>query len=170
MRIGCIQARFPREILIPWVGTKVIRFGLIWYVGNRLLRIVENYSHVVWIKIDGKTQANAYVFGEKILDQKYKHAVLETIAGVQRTAPDFPCAEAFAIVYDGTPEGSPARRLLVDMYAYGAFDAPDWSTEFEALPHEALADVMRATVKVRRENPARPWTESLEAYEENKKG
>jgi hypothetical protein len=112
------------------------------------------------------TKANAYIFGEKILDQKYKHAVLSTIAGVQREAPDFPCAEAFAIVYDGTPEGSPARRLLADMYAYGAYDAPDWSSEFEALPHEALADVLRATVKVRRENPARPWTESLEAYEE----
>jgi hypothetical protein len=101
-----------------------------------------------------------------MMDQKYKRAVIETFAGVQREAPDFPCAEAFAIVYDGTPEGSPARRLLVDMYAYGAYDAPDWEKELELLPHEALADVMRATIKVRRENPARPWTEGLEAYEE----
>lgn len=100
------------------------------------------------------------------MDQKYKRAVLETIAGVQRSAPDFPCAEAFSIIYDGTPENSPARRLLVDMYAYGAYDAPDWSREFELLPHEALADVMRATVKVRRDNTARPWTETMEAYEE----
>jgi hypothetical protein len=34
------------------------------------------------------------------------------------------------------------------------------------LPHEALVDIMRAMVKVRRENGARPWTEGLEAYEE----
>jgi hypothetical protein len=111
-------------------------------------------------------KANAYVFAEKMMDQKYKRAVLATLAGVQRDAPDYPCAEAFAIVYDGTPEGSPARALLADMYAYGACDAPDWNKEFDLLPHEALADVMRATIKVRRENPARPWTESMEAYEE----
>lgn len=95
------------------------------------------------------------------MDQKYKRAILETFAGVKREAIDFPCAEAFSIVYDGTPEGSPARRLLVDMYAYGAIDAPDWNQEFEMLPHEALADVLRATIKVRRENPARPWTETM---------
>jgi hypothetical protein len=113
---------------------------------------------------DGK--ATFYVFAEKILDQAYKRAILATIAAVQRDAPDFPCAEAFAIIYEGTPEGSPARRLLVDMYAYGADDAADWSREFELLPHEALVDIMRAMVKVRRENGARPWTEGLEAYQE----
>jgi hypothetical protein len=106
------------------------------------------------------------VFGEKMMDQKYKRAVLESIAEVQRDAPDYPCAEAFVIIYDGTPEGSPARRLLADMYAYGAYDAPDWNREFDLLPHEALADVMRATIKVRRENLARPWTETMEAYED----
>jgi hypothetical protein len=112
------------------------------------------------------SQADAYVFGEKIMDQKYKRAVLDTIAGVQRDAPDFPCAEAFVIIYDGTPEGSPARRLLVDMYAYGAYDAPDWIREFELLPHNALVDIMSAMIKVRRENSARPWTETMEAYQE----
>jgi len=99
------------------------------------------------------------------MDEKYKRSILETIAAVQADAPDYPCAEAFNIIYDGTPEGSPGRRLLVDMYAYSAYDAPDWNKEFDALPHEALADVLRATIKVRRENMARPWTESMEAYE-----
>jgi hypothetical protein len=101
-----------------------------------------------------------------MMDQKYKQAVLNAFASVQHEAPDFPCAEAFVIVYDGTPDGSAARRLLVDMYAYGAFDAPDWNREFELLPHEALVDIMCAVMKVRRENPARPWTETMEAYQE----
>jgi hypothetical protein len=118
-----------------------------------------------YVNVDDE-KATFYVFAEKILDQAYKRAILATIAAVQRDAPDFPCAEAFAIIYEGTPEGSPARRLLVDMYAYGADDAADWSREFELLPHEALVDIMRAMVKVRRENGARPWTEGLEAYEE----
>lgn len=57
------------------------------------------------------------------------------------------------------------RRLLVDMYAYGACTSEDWSREFDLLPHEALADVLRATIKVRRENAARPWGEGMEGYE-----
>ncbi|KAH7085458.1 hypothetical protein BKA63DRAFT_18289 [Paraphoma chrysanthemicola] len=107
-------------------------------------------SDPIWIDL-----ANAYIFAEKIIDQRYKRCILGTIAAVQSNAPDYPCAEAFNIIYDGTPEGSPARMLLVDMYAYGAYDAPDWNEELEKLPHEALADVLRATIKVRRENMAR---------------
>ena len=85
---------------------------------------------------------------------------------MQAEAPDFPCAEAFVIIYDGTPEGSPARKLLADMYAHGAYDAPDWRKVFELLPHEALVDVMRATVRVRGEHYDRPWVESVESYTE----
>ncbi|KAH7393936.1 hypothetical protein DE146DRAFT_746657 [Phaeosphaeria sp. MPI-PUGE-AT-0046c] len=95
----------------------------------------------------------------------YKRCVLHSYAAVQRDAPDSPCVEAFVIIYDGTPEGSPARRLLVDMYAYGAWDSGDRSRELDLLPHEALGDVMRANIKVRRENPARAWTDGMEAYE-----
>lgn len=108
-------------------------------------------------------QATAYTFGEHIIDLSYKRSVLSTLAGVQISAPDYPCAEAFAIIYDGTPEGSPARRMLVDMYAYGAVDSKCWSSAFEALPREALVDVLRAMVRVRRENAGRPWRE-LGAY------
>jgi hypothetical protein len=100
------------------------------------------------------------------MDQRYKRAILEIIAGVQQEAPYYPCAEAFVIVYDGTPGGSPARRLLVGMYAYGAIDSPCWNKEFDLLPHEALADVLCATIKVRRENMARPWRETMEACQE----
>ncbi|EAT80614.2 hypothetical protein HBI56_203440 [Parastagonospora nodorum] len=103
--------------------------------------------------------ASAYAFGEQIMDQSYKRCALETLAGVQIGAPDYPCAEAFVIVYDGTPEGSPARRMLVDMYAYGAVDSKCWASAFEALPKEALVDVLRAMVRVRRENTGRPWRE-----------
>lgn len=114
----------------------------------------------IWIDL-----ANAFVFGEKIMDRKYQRDIIETIAAVQSHAPDFPCAEAFAIVYDGTPEGSPARRLLADMYAHGAYDAPDWRKELELLPHEALLDVTRAMARAR-EIPMglRPWIHSVDAY------
>ncbi|KAH7345984.1 hypothetical protein BKA66DRAFT_576724 [Pyrenochaeta sp. MPI-SDFR-AT-0127] len=118
-------------------------------------------SDPIWIDL-----ANAYVFGEKIMDRNYQKASLDTIAAYQANAPDFPCAESFVIIYDGTPDGSPARKLLSDMYAHGAYDAPDWKKEYELLPHEALVDVLRATVRVRREHYERPWTLSTKTYRE----
>lgn len=121
----------------------------------------DTKSDPIWIDL-----AHAYVFAEKMLDKRYKTAILATFAGVQREAPDFPCAEAFSIIYEGTPEGSPARVLLSDMYAYGAYDGEDWIKEFEQLPHEALVDVLRAAVKVRRTSGARPWALSMEGYGE----
>jgi prefoldin beta subunit len=116
-------------------------------------------SDPIWLDL-----ANAYVFGEKIMDSKYQCAILETFAAIQGEAPDFPCAEAFTIIYDGTPERSPARMLLADMYAYGAHDAEDWKKEFDLLPSEALVDIMRAMVRVRREPHDRPWAKSTENY------
>jgi len=104
-------------------------------------------------------QAAAYSFGEHIIDLSYKQSILSTLASVQISAPDYPCPEALVIVYDGTPERSPARRMLVDMYAYGAVDSKCWAGAFEALPREALVDVLGAMVRVRRENAGRPWRE-----------
>jgi hypothetical protein len=100
------------------------------------------------------------------MDQKYKQAILNTVASAQQDAPDCPCTDAFLIIYDGTPKGSAARRLLIDMYAYGAYNAPDWNKEFELLLHEALVDIMCTMIRVRRENLAGPWTETMEAYQE----
>lgn len=134
------------------------------YSGNIPTRdfdsIGESMNDPIWIDL-----ANAFVFGEKIMDRKYQKDIIETIAAVQTHAPDFPCAEAFVIIYDGTPEGSPARKLLADMYAHGAYDAPDWRKELELLPHEALVDVTRAMMGARDIPPGlRPWTRSVDAY------
>lgn len=77
---------------------------------------------------DAELLQSKQTFSETLLirqvasDQK---AILDTIAAYQANAPDFPCAEAFVVIYDGTPDGSPARKLLSDMYAHGACECFD---------------------------------------------
>ncbi|KAF2242042.1 hypothetical protein BU26DRAFT_439443 [Trematosphaeria pertusa] len=80
-----------------------------------------------------------YVFAEKLQDSKAKNKIMDTL--VDRIEQDvtisyFPNPRAIKVVYDGTPSGSLARRLMVDLYVgrdlTRFFDTPDWHPEFMA--------------------------------------
>ncbi|KAH8726650.1 hypothetical protein GQ44DRAFT_758602 [Phaeosphaeriaceae sp. PMI808] len=62
--------------------------------------------------------AKLYVLGEALLDRAFQGAVMTAIMDNCEDVQDFPCAEAIATIYAGTPEGSPARRLLVDLWVW----------------------------------------------------
>ncbi|CAN9440031.1 unnamed protein product [Alternaria alternata] len=103
--------------------------------------------------------AEAYVFGEKIVDIKYKNAVLQTIFTAQKAFCWNMGLESIKTVYEGTPQKSPLRRLIAENFAYMAYDDSEegigWMQflETENCPREALADVAKTTIKVR---PSRP--------------
>ena len=65
----------------------------------------------------------AFVFGEKVQDGDFKDAVVDALIHTV-AAPDekgvryYPTAQSVNRAYIGTPEGSPIRRLLVDMYTF----------------------------------------------------
>lgn len=65
----------------------------------------------------------AFVFGEKVQDGDFKDAVVDALIHTV-AAPDekgvrwYPTAQSVDRAYTGTPEGSPIRRLLVDMYTF----------------------------------------------------
>jgi hypothetical protein len=65
----------------------------------------------------------AFVFGEKVQDGDFKDAVVDALIYTV-AAPDekgvrwYPTAQSVDRAYTGTPEGSPIRRLLVDMYTF----------------------------------------------------
>jgi hypothetical protein len=69
--------------------------------------------------------ANLYVLGERRMDTKLRNVVVHEILRIQilplitglsfgATVP-VPPTTAVNIIYQGTPEGSPARRLMIDM-------------------------------------------------------
>jgi hypothetical protein len=70
-----------------------------------------------------------FVFGEKVQDGDFKDAVLDALVHTVTTPNEkgvcwYPTGNWVHQAYVGTPEGSPIRRLLVDMYTYQGKD--DW--------------------------------------------
>lgn len=65
----------------------------------------------------------AFVFGEKVQDGDFKDAVIDILIHAAAT-PDakgacwYPTGRLVNLAYTGTPEGSPIRRLLADMYVF----------------------------------------------------
>ena len=66
--------------------------------------------------------AKAYVLGEQMGDINFKDAVIDAIVDKSNTATTdkkrwSPVGPVIRCIYDNTPETSPARQLLVDLYA-----------------------------------------------------
>jgi hypothetical protein len=101
--------------------------------------------------------AKSYVFGEKIIDVRYKNAVLQAIFTAQRALHWYMGPESVKIVYEGTPPQSPLRRLIAENVTYMAYDdskeSVGWMQFFDTCPREALVDALKTTVKVRPEDP-----------------
>jgi hypothetical protein len=112
----------------------------------------------------------AYVFAEKILDVRYKNAVVKTVAVAMADSAWSMGPESVGIVYSGTPPGSLLRRLIADNIASIAYDDTEegvgWMTFIDGYPREALVDALKATVKMRHkvETAHRSTLISLEPY------
>lgn len=104
--------------------------------------------------------AKSYVLGEMLQDVNFKDAVLDAILVKSRSnASDgrkwFPVGPAIRYIYEGTPESSAARRLLVDLYTYHGH--AEWLTQWanqDDLPKQFLLDLAIATLANRPYPPA----------------
>jgi hypothetical protein len=97
--------------------------------------------------------AEAYVFGEKIMDVKYKNAVVEAMFAAKKVLDWSMGPESVSIAYEGTPSESPLRRLIAENIAHKAHDDSEkgigWMQFFESYPREALVEALKTMVKVR---------------------
>ncbi|KAM0515288.1 hypothetical protein ACHAPE_006245 [Trichoderma viride] len=136
--------------------------------------VFEVYQHWLYFEnlpvqndspgLEGNTEyvqlAKAYVLGEMLQDVNFKDAVLDAILAKSRSkASDgqrwFPVGPAIRYIYEGTPESSAARRLLVDLYAYHGY--AEWLTQWankDDLPKQFLLDLAIATLAKRPRPPA----------------
>nr|WNZ75802.1 hypothetical protein [Trichoderma harzianum] len=109
--------------------------------------------------LEGNTEyiqlAKAYTLGEFLQDVDFKDAVLDVILIKTRSkASDgqtwFPIGPVIRYIYEGTPESSAARRLLVDLYTYHGHG--DWLKKWAAkddLPKQFLLDLAIAALTKR---------------------
>ena len=88
--------------------------------------------------------------------------------GFDAAAYCFPPAEAVQVLYDGTPESSQARRLIVDLFAdYGDHG---WLSADAEFPREFLYDLSTQLFKQRKADGTVPATSacSISTYHEAK--
>ncbi|KAF1973566.1 hypothetical protein BU23DRAFT_132900 [Bimuria novae-zelandiae CBS 107.79] len=108
--------------------------------------------------------ATLYVLGEQLKDAVFKNAVLETIVHMALTNLVIPSGEAVRVIYRGTSEGSPARRLIADFCSYMATDW--WCEDIDEYLEEALRDALKATVLLRHADFSDALFRDLDKYYE----
>ncbi len=114
--------------------------------------------------------AEAYVFGEKIVDIGYKNVVVETVLTVNGLNKFNMGPKSVKIIYNGTSSGSPLRRFIAECMAYQAHDdskeGTGWMDFIDGYPREALKDAMKIMIVVR---PRMHHSQTLESLLEKEK-
>ncbi|KAF2447343.1 hypothetical protein P171DRAFT_340670, partial [Karstenula rhodostoma CBS 690.94] len=109
---------------------------------------VAKEAEKVFVKL-----VEAYVFGEKIIDARYKNAVVKTVLAVKESSGWNLGPNSVGVIYNSTPSTSLLRRLVADSVVSLAHDDSEkgvgWIVFFDAYPRETLVDAIKATVRAR---------------------
>ncbi|KAK3636982.1 hypothetical protein LTR56_013878 [Elasticomyces elasticus] len=91
--------------------------------------------------------ADAFVLGDALVDSEFQASVLETLRFMsgsrQRKSFWAVATEVVAVIYNGTPTGSPVREVLLDLFLLHA-DGQLPDDEILALPEEFLQELEKA--------------------------
>ena len=141
------------------------------YIYSRQLPILPDDLEEDSAQTEGyHTLAYAYVLGERLMDTEFKNSVASAYVLYARgTAPGkraYPSNEEIRILYEGTGEKSPIRRLLVDIWCCRG--KHEWMDQDSDLPKDFLVEVTRALLRARPslENLSRPWKNEHAQYHE----
>ena len=88
--------------------------------------------------------AELYLLGEKLLDRDFQDQAISVLISIVRDdlLPDgrfVPNVFVFSSIYDRTPEGSPARRLMLDLCV--RFGGKRWDFKSPKVNRDFLADI-----------------------------
>ena len=112
--------------------------------------------------------AKVYVLAEKIVDIESKNTIVQAILARAAESKYPPCTTAVRLIYEGTPDSCPARRLFLDLWLEK--ETPTWfDKDFEDLPKDFLVELARGLLVSRRDkeqNPSRV-VERPDLYLEN---
>lgn len=115
-----------------------------------------------------KDLAELYILGEKLIDAPFQNTLMASIIESLKTGALTPDMESIKVMYNGTPESSPGRRISVDKCAWDM----DWRAQcLEDLDPEQDAefsvDLLRAMAQCRpcvSWGYSRPWILQLRPY------
>lgn len=112
--------------------------------------------------IDMLDLAKTFVFGEKIMDNKYKNQVVQKIMNHNIVTERL--AEAVNEIYRGTPPVSRARLLMASIVSRSAQGNDKWGLVFAALEEEPLVQIMKMLAEFRRHLPEKSWLQFKAFY------
>lgn len=112
-----------------------------------------------------------YVYGEKIMDLRFKHAVVKAIIRSTHHRHEdgkvyMPVTDTVNTIYGGTLDGSPARKLLVDLFM--CYGHSGWMGDFEYDPG-FLRDLVLARMQIN-EGAKEVYKDEIEAKRYREKG
>lgn len=105
---------------------------------------------------DWQSLAKLYVLGERILDKCVRNAVVSEILRISETTDEqglseFMPAAASNMIFDGTPEPSPIRRMAIDKHVFNGQE--HWLELGEDHPALIIGVAQALLVKVRHRQP-----------------
>lgn len=117
--------------------------------------------------LDIEQLALCYGLGERLEDDEYRNALLCTIRYYVVREDFFPSDRVVAIIYEQTSRNSPARKMMVDFWAYAA--NPSWlksKSIRSAVCPEFFEDLLLAVIQARMkpEKEIWPWADNANAY------
>ncbi|EUC39650.1 hypothetical protein COCMIDRAFT_41860 [Bipolaris oryzae ATCC 44560] len=142
-------------------------------------KVVESYCQWLYSgkivrhgnsKSISKSMCRLFVLGESLMDRPFKNAVLDSMMDGIHSKPKFHATrEGVKIIYEGTPKGSPARRLLVDMWAYLMTARRNLDNLVSLRGTDFFEELIPALIAVRsvpHHEKVRPWVAKPESYYE----
>lgn len=119
------------------------------------------YYNLVYTDTPFQRLARMYVLGERLLDREFQDAVLSKMMSRCDLGDELPCATTIKIIYRGTPENSPARRLLADIHGWACTSVDELD-----LKHTEFIRDMLDVVFNNRDAPLGeyPWIDNPDRY------
>jgi hypothetical protein len=149
-------------------------------------KLFKNYLHWLYLRTlatvlteveeghdsDNNILSMCCVLGDKIIDVDFKNAVVTALIESMEKQPcsykpTIPGCRTISMMYAKTTEGSPLRRLLVDMWVNNA-GVSSVRHLTEKLPHDFVLEFPRALLLSKRvpKEDTRTWKEHVKDYYE----
>jgi hypothetical protein len=156
----------PRTITLSDDDPAAFSLYVTWLYSGKLPILPEPEEHE--LPKEYSTLAYAYVLGERLMDNGFKNVIADAYVLYARGAPPakraYPRNEEIRIIYEGTAEDAPIRKLLVDIWCRrGKYE---WIAQDPDLPPDFLREVVKGLLQVRSsvESLSRPWKTGHEQY------
>jgi hypothetical protein len=110
--------------------------------------------------------ARMYILSEKLMDAEFQDTIIQTLMTGCNTAKMFPAKGRINIIYNGTVEGSLARKLLVDLYCrVGIIHWLERRDFANMMPADYVNDLLLEPMRSRKNlGGDRPWSVQPSAY------